>query len=64
MRAFRLLRGAPEGVTRNEIMDHFGRNKSSNEIARALAMLARDNLVTRETVPTGGRPAEQLRARA
>jgi hypothetical protein len=60
----RLLRGAPEGVTRNGVMDHFGRNRSSNEIARALAMLARDNLVVRETVATGGRPAERWRARA
>jgi hypothetical protein len=60
----RIVRASPNGVTRNEIMDHFGRHKSSNEIGRALALLARDNLIVRSMEETGGRPAERWRVRS
>jgi Protein of unknown function (DUF3987) len=58
----RVLRERPEGMTRNEIRDHFDRNRSSEEIGRALAVLARGNFVVCEMVETGGRPAERWRA--
>jgi predicted transcriptional regulator len=35
----RELRQAPAGLTRNEIREHFNRNKSSAEIGRALGVL-------------------------
>ena len=34
-----LLRASEEGVTRNELIDHFKRNKSSGEIGRGLTLL-------------------------
>ena len=40
----RALRSAPHGMTRTEISNLFGRNKSSAEIGRALAVLAERNL--------------------
>lgn len=35
----RALRQSPQGLTRNDIRDHFNRNKSSAEIGRALGVL-------------------------
>jgi hypothetical protein len=58
----RALRERPEGMTRNEIRDYFGRHRSSEEIGRALAVLSHGNFVVREVVETGGRPAERWRA--
>jgi hypothetical protein len=58
----RALREHPEGMTRNQIRDHFDRNQSSGQIGRALAVLKRGNFVSVETVATGGRPAECWRA--
>jgi hypothetical protein len=58
----RALREWPEGLTRTEFMHHFGRNLSSDQIGRALAVLARGNFVTRQMKDTGGRPAECWRA--
>ena len=58
----RALRERPEGMTRTELMHHFGRNLSSEQIGRALAVLARGNFVASETVKTAGRPAERWRA--
>jgi hypothetical protein len=55
----RLLRGSPEGLTRNELMDYFRRNQSSDRIGRALALLLEHRLVRREQQTTGGRPAER-----
>ena len=58
----RLLRSAGDtGKTRNEIRDHFGRNRSADEIGRALARLATECKAIssqRPSAATGGRPAE------
>jgi hypothetical protein len=60
----RALRAAPDGMARSEIREHFGRNKTSNEIGRALAVLARQSLAGCITEkPDGpGRPTERWRA--
>jgi hypothetical protein len=54
------LRAAPSGLTRTELSSHFGRNKSANEINRALTVLTRNGIVRseKEDVETG-RPAER-----
>ena len=57
----RLLRDRPDGLTRTEIRDHFGRNKSGSEIGRALAVLAEYGLAAVERRETGGRPVEVWR---
>ena len=57
-----LLRGSGEGVTRNEITDHFKRNKSSAEIGRALAVLQSHGMTRVERRETGGRSAEVWKA--
>ena len=59
----RLLRGSRAGATRTEISNHFGRHRSGEEIGRALAVLARENLAIRSVEETGGRPVERWRAR-
>jgi len=41
----RELRSRPDGMTRNEIREHFQRHKSSAEIARALGVLQEYGLV-------------------
>jgi hypothetical protein len=54
-----LLRGRPEGVTRNDIREHFGRHKRSGEIDQALIVLLENGAARRERqVGTGGRPTE------
>ena len=53
------LRAAPEGMTRTEISNLFGRNKSSDQISRALAMLLKHGRVRQAHIPTGGRPVEK-----
>jgi hypothetical protein len=58
----RLLRAAPEGLSRNQLYDHFGRHQSSDRIGKALAMLAANHLATVETQQTGGRPREVWKA--
>jgi hypothetical protein len=55
----RLLRGCPDGLTRNDIMNYFGRNQSSNRISRGLGLLLQHQLARREPQATGGRPAER-----
>ncbi|MGC2109396.1 MAG: bifunctional DNA primase/polymerase [Candidatus Korobacteraceae bacterium] len=57
-----LLHGSREGVTRNELTNHFKRNKSSAEIGRALAVLQSHGLARAERLPTGGRAAEVWKA--
>ncbi|MGA3316216.1 MAG: hypothetical protein ABSC64_07215 [Candidatus Korobacteraceae bacterium] len=57
-----LLRGSAEGITRNEITDHFKRNKSSGEIGRALGVLQSHGLAGVEQHDTKGRPAEVWKA--
>ncbi len=53
------LKGAPEGLTRNDLMDLFHRHRSSEEIGAALKVLVAHNLVESEIEPTGGRPTER-----
>jgi len=57
----RALRAAPGGLTRTEIRDLFGRNRSGREIGRALARLAEHGLARfeREQGEDGGRPVER-----
>jgi hypothetical protein len=54
-----MLAGAPEGMTRAQIRDAFGRNKSSERIGAALELLERHGHVFKEIEQTGGRPAER-----
>lgn len=53
------LRSAPDGMTRNELRDHFGRHKSSEQIGRTLTALQAANLMRCEREETSGRPAER-----
>jgi hypothetical protein len=55
----RLLRAHPEGQTRTDIRDHFGRNKQGAEVGRALTLLAEHGLARSEAEITGGRAAER-----
>jgi hypothetical protein len=54
----RLLRAAPEGLTRTAVRDQFGRH-GSHQIGRALASLGALGLVECRPEATGGRPAER-----
>ncbi len=58
----RALREMPNGMTRTEIREHFGRHKSSPEIARALSVLAEYGRASMVQEDTGGRPTERWRA--
>src|SRR5262249_49075259 len=58
----RLLRAAPDGMTRWEMTNAFGRHQSAERIGRALALLARHRLARFETRQTGGRPEERWHA--
>jgi hypothetical protein len=55
----RLLRSCPAGLTRNDLMNYFGRHQSSDRIGRALGTLLQHRLVRREQEQTGGRPSER-----
>lgn len=55
---FDALRVFPAGMTRNAIMNHFARRKSSKEIQVALEALAAQGRVRSEREKTAGRPAE------
>jgi hypothetical protein len=54
-----MLSEAPMGLTRAEIRNAFGRNKSSERIGQALDLLERHGRVRKEIEPSGGRPAER-----
>jgi phage gp16-like protein len=54
----RALRAKPDGMTRTEIRDHFGRNKAADEINRALTVIADAGRAYYRKDPTGGRSAE------
>jgi hypothetical protein len=58
----RALRESPRGMTRNELMNHFARHLTSEQIGRGVAVLARGNLATSVTEPTRGRPLQRWRA--
>ena len=55
----RALRHRPDGMTRTEIRDLFGRNRKGSDYGRALQALAERGLVRSETQTTGGRDAER-----
>ena len=57
---YRLLKESPNGMTRNEICNHYGRHRTAQEIAKALGMLAEHGLAycIKDTT-TGGRAAER-----
>lgn len=56
------LRCATEGLDRTDISDALQRNRSADEISRALGLLHANNWATFSTVQTGGRPREVWRA--
>lgn len=53
------LRGKPEGLSKTDISELFKRNKSSERIGQALALLEGEGRVRREERETGGRPEER-----
>jgi hypothetical protein len=55
----RVLKATPEGLTRNDIRNHFGRNHSAARITHALAALMDNNLAHYRQEQTDGRPAER-----
>ena len=58
------LRRRPDGMTQTDLIHHFGRNKSSTEIGRALKRLAELGRIKVETEAQDGpgRPAQRWRA--
>jgi hypothetical protein len=54
------LRGSPDGMTRTEIRDLFGRNKKPEDLQRILSLLehADKAYATKEKPQAGGRPTE------
>ena len=52
-----------DGMTRTEIRDMFGRNKSEEEIARALNLLEENGLAEAQQEQTERRPAERWKAK-
>jgi hypothetical protein len=59
----RLLRAAPDGMTRWEMNNAFGRHQSADRISRALSLLMQHHLAHPEKRQTGGRPEERWYAR-
>ena len=56
----KVLRDAPEGMTRTDLMQYFKRNRSAREIGRGLGVLAKCGLARFEKEAAGpGRPAER-----
>jgi hypothetical protein len=55
----RALRSNPQGMTRTEIRDLFGRHKGSEQIGQALSLLLEHGLVDRREEKTEGRSAER-----
>jgi hypothetical protein len=53
-----MLKESVTGLTRNELMDSFGRNKSSDRIEQALTLLREHGRVAVRKETTGGRPRE------
>lgn len=54
-----LLRNHPEGLTRTEIRDLFGRNKRASDIDRALGVLLEEGFARYQDENTAGRPARR-----
>lgn len=55
----RELRQQSKGLTRNDIREFFGRNRSEAEISRALGFLLENGWTSCTPEQTGGRPAER-----
>jgi hypothetical protein len=58
------LRTRPEGASRTDITNYFGRNRRGEDIGRALAVLAEQGRASSRQEQTGGRPVETWRVRA
>jgi hypothetical protein len=58
-----LLRSAPAGVTRTEIVNHFARHVSAERLDAALRLLLREGLASPERRQTAGRPMEVWKSR-
>jgi hypothetical protein len=52
------LRVSPDGLTRTQISALFQRNKSRDQLGRALLLLHRSKLAEPKSIKTDGRPAE------
>lgn len=52
----------PQGLTRTEIRDWFGRNRKSHEIDRGLSVLAKQGRARKDVRQSGGRPIEHWSA--
>jgi hypothetical protein len=62
-RIWAALKAAPDGMTRTEINEQvFHRNAKPTEIETAFEHLEEGGLARRQSVPTGGRPAERWHA--
>jgi hypothetical protein len=55
-----LLRARPEGMTRTEISNHFGHNKTKAALDEAIAVAQRNGSLRSDRKETGGRAAELL----
>ena len=55
------LKAAPNGLTRTEIYNLFGRHQRSENIQQAIGELLRRGLISIETIETGGRPTEKMK---
>jgi hypothetical protein len=55
-----LLRSHPEGMTRTEVSNHFGRNKTKAALDAAIAVAQRNGSLRIERRETGGRASEYL----
>ena len=61
----RLLRAAgPEGMTRTQIRDAFGRHRSADDVGHAIGVLVQHGLARVEVRKTKGRPEERVVATA
>jgi hypothetical protein len=54
-----LRREGDKGVTRTDLVNHFGRHQPSERISAALGTLQDRRLAGCERQPTGGRPSER-----
>jgi uncharacterized protein DUF3987 len=61
-RILQALRNEPNGLTRSQISDLFGRHASASEIDSALRFLVEHGLATSTSEGSGGRPIERWRA--
>lgn len=52
------LRNTPDGLSRTQISGLFGRNRTAEQIGRALALLGEHGLARSEPRATGGRPVD------